>query len=269
MGDVFWQTHYPPNGWGCRCTVRAYSQGDLAGKNLQVSEPLEMKTRTVVDRDGSVSDQVPVGIDPGWDHNVGQSWITPELALGRKLARLPRELQGLVVDKTISPAYQTAITERWMAFQSTVKASGKPRGDAQILGFLDSATLDGLASVAPGLQIESTAVVAFDNRTSYLAGDHKLDGNPLQVWPAAWVDALPVEMRNYRAVLWDQVGQVLVVVPQGTLPGTAKARIPQIVLRPNAKTKFGQAMSVMSLGSAELSDLQDVNRYRLITGALK
>lgn len=269
VGDTFWQTHYPPNGWGCRCAVRAYSQGDLAGKNLQVSKPFELKTRTVIDRDGNVSDQVPVGIDPGWDHNVGQSWITPELALGRKLARLPRELQGLVVDKTISPAYQTAITERWKAFQSTVKASGKPRGDAQILGFLDSAVLDGLASVAPGLQIESTAVVAFDNRTSHLAGDHKLDGNPLQVWPASWVDALPVELRNYRAVLWDQLDQVLVVVPQGTLPATAKARIPKIVLRPNVKTKFGDAMSVVSLGSAELSDLQDANRYQLLVGALK
>ena len=269
VGDVFWQTHYPPNGWGCRCTVRAYSQADLAGRNLSVSKPFEMKTRSVVDRDGNVTDRVPVGIDPGWDHNVGQSWITPELALGRKLARLPRELQGPVVDKTISPAYQSAIAHRWKTFQSTVKASGKPIGDAQILGFLDSTTLDGLASLAPGLQIESTAVAAFDNRTSHLAGDHKLQSNPLQVWPQAWVDNLPVELRDYRAVLWDQIGQVLVVVPQGTLPGAEKARIPKIVLRPNVKTKFGPAMSVVSLGSAELSDLQDLNRYRLIAGALK
>lgn len=256
VADAFWQTHYPPCGWRCRCTVRSYSQDDLAEKNLAVSKPIDPKTRTVTDRDGNITDVVPVGIDPGWDHNVGQSWITPELALGRKLARLPRELQGRVVDKTISPAFQSAIASRWKALQSEVAAAANPAGDAQIVGFLDSATLDGLAKAVPDLRVRSTAVVA-------------RPGKALQDWPQDWIDNLPIELRNYRVVLWDQIDQVVVVVPQGKLPGGASTRSPKIVLRPNVATQFGQSLQVETLGSALPSDLVDGTRYKLIVGSLR
>lgn len=269
VDDVFWQTHYPPNGWGCRCTVRSYSLGDLKARNLQVSEPFKPATRDVVNTNGDVTDRVPVGIDPGWDHNVGQSWISPELALGAKLAALPRELRGLMTDKTISPAFQTVIEGNWKALQTSVKATGKPRGEAQILGFLDSATLDGLALKVPELAIESTAIAAFDNRTAHLAGGHKAASNPLQVWPQELVDQLPQLLRGYQAVLWDQLGQVLVVVPLGNMPGDGPARLGKVVLRPNVKSKFGEALSVVSLGSADPINLQDRSRYRVLVGRIR
>jgi SPP1 gp7 family putative phage head morphogenesis protein len=266
VDDAFWSTHYPPNGWGCRCTVRSYSMGDMQGRGLRVSEPFPMRTRQVVNAAGDVVDRVPIGIDPGWDHNVGKSWISPELALGQKLASLPRDLQGTVVDKTISPAYQKAIETNWKGFQNSIKATGKPSGDSQILGFLDSATLDGLAAKAPNLVVDSTAVAAFDNRTNHLTGAHKTGGNPAQVWPQDMVDELPALLRDYQAVLWDAVGEVLVVVPSGVMPGGA-GRVGKIVLRPNIKTKFGTALSVVSLGTVERHNLMEP-RYSVLVGRL-
>lgn len=268
VDDAFWETHYPPNGWGCRCTVRAYSAADLDRKNLQVAEPFKLVSRDVVSKDGEIKDRVPVGIDPGWDHNVGRSWISPELSLGAKLARLPRELRGPVVDKTISPAFQEAISANWKAFQSTVKTTGKPRGDAQILGFLDSAVLDGLADQVSTLQLTSSAVAAFDNRTSHLTGGHKAATNPLQVWPQDMVDQLPQLLRDYQAVLWDKIGEVLVVVPSGSMHGAGQ-RLGKIVLRPNVQTKYGDALSVVSLGSANVSNLADANQYQVLVGRIK
>lgn len=262
IDDAFWQTHYPPNGWNCRCTVRAFSQADLEERNLQVSPPVEVKTRNVVDRDGVIKDQVPVGIDPGWDHNVGQSWISPELALGAKLARLPRELQGLIVDKTITPAFQKVLGERWKAFRTEAEAASTTPGSAQVLGFLDSATLDGLATSLPKVQLESTAVAATSEQLPMLSPA----GAP--AWPAGWIDDLPANLRNYQAVLFDTVAQRLVIVPQGKLPG-ASGRVATIVLQPNQVTSSGTALTAESLGSARPADLANADRYTLIVGSLK
>lgn len=269
IDDPFWRTHYPPNGWGCRCTVRSYADWEIKDLGMTVeTKPYKVQFRDVTNKDGERTDRVPVGIDPGWDHNVGQAWIAPELALGGKLATLPRSLRGAVVDKTITPAFQKAISENWKAFQATVKSTGKPQGAPQILGFLDSATLNGLAKQVPELELQSSAIAALDTRTKHLSGAHKAEAAPLQVWPQSMIDELPELLRNYRAVLWDEVSNVLVFVPQASLPGAAAERVPKIVMRPNTKTKVGQALSLVSLGSADQTNMT-AKRYRVLIGKLK
>lgn len=262
IDDAFWQTHYPPNGWGCRCTVRAYSDGDLTNLGAKVSPKFDMKTRPVVSQDGEIKDQVPKGIDPGWDHNVGQAWISPELALGQKLAALPRFLQGPLVDKTISPAFQKVINDDFKAFRSAVK---KPLGAAQIVGFFDSATLQAIAEKLPNVELKTTAVAVLDRKTVHLSGLHKAADAPQQVWPDEWIDSLPENFRNYRAVLWDKLNETLVVVPQGAFNDT----LPKIVLRLNQKTNLGSAASVVSLGTAKLLNLSSSKSFELLLGSLK
>lgn len=262
IGDAFWQTHYPPNGWGCRCTIRAYSDADLGNLGVKPSPKFDLKTRTVVSQDGEIKDQVPVGIDPGWDHNVGQSWIAPELALGQKLAALPRYLQGAVVDKTISPAFQKVMNADFKAFRSAIK---QPKGDSQIVGFFDSRTLQALAEKLPQTELKSTAAAVFDRKTVHLSGAHKAIDAPQQVWPDEWIDSLPENFRNYRAVLWDKLNETLVVVPQGNFNDT----LPKIVLRLNQKTNAGRSASVVSLGSSSVENLVDITQYELLLGDLK
>ncbi|EAQ2086818.1 phage head morphogenesis protein, partial [Salmonella enterica] len=36
--DPFWKTHYPPNGWNCRCRVRALSQERMNALGLQATQ---------------------------------------------------------------------------------------------------------------------------------------------------------------------------------------------------------------------------------------
>ncbi len=73
VDDPFWSTHYPPNGWRCRCTVIQYSQAQLDSRGWSVSEPPNNGSVTYTNpRTGEIS-QVPRGIDPGFGWNPGKS----------------------------------------------------------------------------------------------------------------------------------------------------------------------------------------------------
>ncbi len=36
--DPFWKTNYPPNGWNCRCVVRAYSKAECERQGFEISQ---------------------------------------------------------------------------------------------------------------------------------------------------------------------------------------------------------------------------------------
>ncbi len=72
----WWQTHFPPNGWGCKCHVRAVSKREAERLRAQgaVSEvaPDDGEQEYVNQRSGEVL-QVLKGIEPGWAYNPGAS----------------------------------------------------------------------------------------------------------------------------------------------------------------------------------------------------
>lgn len=74
--DPWWDTHYPPNGWGCKCGVRSLGERDLQaltdrGVNVTLKAP-EIEYYEYNDKPRNRTLQVPKGIDPGWDYNVGK-----------------------------------------------------------------------------------------------------------------------------------------------------------------------------------------------------
>jgi uncharacterized protein with gpF-like domain len=76
--DPWWQTHYPPNGWGCKCRVEALSERQMGklGKAGPDQAP-EIETYEWTDRKTGEIHTIPKGIDPGWDYNVGEQWLNP------------------------------------------------------------------------------------------------------------------------------------------------------------------------------------------------
>lgn len=75
VDDPWWDTHFPPNGWNCRCTVQALNERDLRRYGLKVSEeapPSPLVTKVVKGR-GLVT--VPQGIDPGFAYHPGREGL--------------------------------------------------------------------------------------------------------------------------------------------------------------------------------------------------
>lgn len=75
----FWRTHYPPNGWRCRCIVIAASDAMLKARGWAVTSDDELealdwkKTRPWLNGRTGETMTVPVGIDPGFAYNVGMA----------------------------------------------------------------------------------------------------------------------------------------------------------------------------------------------------
>lgn len=83
IDDPWWQTHYPPNGWNCRCTTQSLSERDLKRFGIKPSEEapkIDLVDKDVNFPDGARTIKVPDGIDSGFGYNPG------EAAYGKKLA---------------------------------------------------------------------------------------------------------------------------------------------------------------------------------------
>jgi SPP1 gp7 family putative phage head morphogenesis protein len=105
IDDAFWKTHYPPNGFNCRCRTRAFSAGDITDRNLKVQDSegkLENEQATVSTRTGETAEvtryrfsdpitgkQTSMAPDPGFNYNPGATRWTPDLA------KYPAEIRAL------------------------------------------------------------------------------------------------------------------------------------------------------------------------------
>lgn len=73
--DPWWNTHRPPNGWNCRCSVIQLSERDVKRRGIEIAtKPPAFSNQTYEytnPRTGEVTD-VPRGIDPGWAYNPGK-----------------------------------------------------------------------------------------------------------------------------------------------------------------------------------------------------
>ena len=76
--DPWWHTHFPPNGWGCQCTVHALNERDLQrlGKTGPDTAPeIRWETKVIGKRSplGPRVVQTPEGIDPGFAYAPGRA----------------------------------------------------------------------------------------------------------------------------------------------------------------------------------------------------
>lgn len=155
LDDPFWQTHYPQNGWGCKCRVRQVSQqeydklveqgvsarepeydqdGNRTGRWTDKTKPVQttapkVETRTYVNKRTGEVTEVPKGIDPGWDYNAG-------IQDGERLSQYTSKLNAAdanaaksSIAQTMQAKVQTNSTTISTAFEAWYQ---KPIGDFPI-----------------------------------------------------------------------------------------------------------------------------------------
>ena len=88
--DPFWDSHYPPNGFNCRCRVRALDQAEMDEEGLKLTDSRDhlkpVQQEVGMDkRTGEVVKEKAVKFtlgnksmtpDPGWNYNPGRAGLS-------------------------------------------------------------------------------------------------------------------------------------------------------------------------------------------------
>jgi hypothetical protein len=93
----FWDTHFPPNGWGCKCHIRQITKREAEKRGGQSPDPEIEMEEFVNTRTGEVT-LSPTGISPAWATNPGKARMEIALkSLGEKAISAPEQLAGEVI----------------------------------------------------------------------------------------------------------------------------------------------------------------------------
>lgn len=101
----WWDTHFPPCGWGCRCEPQALNERMLKRRGWTVNEPRRFAERDYINKRTGEVTRLERGIDPGWNYNVGKApldGLTPAPRLG-KAGDEDGELQAVLSDGAYQP----------------------------------------------------------------------------------------------------------------------------------------------------------------------
>ncbi|MFZ5483495.1 MAG: phage minor head protein [Pseudomonadota bacterium] len=209
----FWDSHFPPNGWRCRCRAMSMSQRDYDTWKAQgrlKTEPPPGETRRWVDKRSGEVHQVPIGIDPGFAYNPGKATLASkgQLLLNRAIDADPRTAALAIREYLSGPGQVRALADDFAGFaghwinevDAASAASGrhpiKTTGELRHVGALSYETWMALwrRNLAPEsvtLSVRDTDVVH-----SYRTGkDDKL--------PQDWYTRLPEHLIKPGAVLLD------------------------------------------------------------------
>ncbi len=121
--DSWWDTHFPPNGWGCKCWPQQLSKF-AADKLGGAGETPAVRTVPWKNPRTGKMEQVPEGITPGFNFNPGKA------RHGQQLGRFNDRLNG------VSPTAADAVHRAWLQPGIVKQWRENPQGNLPV-GVMD------------------------------------------------------------------------------------------------------------------------------------
>jgi uncharacterized membrane protein len=222
----FWQTHYPPNGWRCRCIAFATNERDLQ-RRADRGEKIKRQAPPVkyIDYVNPHTDEVravPLGIDPGFGYNpsrAAQGHMAAAADLqGASIAKLDAPI-GAAVGKALPQQTREVMGEAYRDWLQAVREDASRdvaiRRRRPMVGTLDPLDVNYLTDQLG--QPPATADVVIGTVAVRVAD--RVDG----LSPAA-LQQLPELLRQAVAVVHDPKSSALqYLVPDPDRPGSMLA----------------------------------------------
>lgn len=277
--DPIWDTLYPPNGWGCRCRVRALSDFQLNNLGLSVDEsggrlqeewalagtdPLsgeETHSKITVFK----TNQGTIKTEPGWNYNIGQAALGTDRAVIRKLLQVQnRELR----QQTIQAINNSEA--RHKAFADWVKAMlSKDKHDNKYMtvGIIGSDIAEKVTEISNGNKTtEQLLVMTERNFTHANSPKHREKGVALSKEDFA---SLPQIIAQPLVIVWDKKHNNLIYVNQAkTIKVVAELSPRDKKVRFEPKEKLDAVINTYKLDYGDFVGKVKKGDYVIIKGSL-
>ena len=214
--DPIWQKLYPPNGWGCRCRVRALTKSQVEREGLIVEsskgklETYEVSTGNDDEYQSEItrfkSANQTMRTDAGWSGNVGSAAMGSDVNIAKKLTALQnRKLSQQVIQSlNNAPARHDAFAQ-WVGNILTTRRASNA---IQPLGFMTDDIAEKVKKISG---IEPARLFAVSEK-NILHADSLKHGKTGVKLTLKDYQSLPKLIADAQAVLWDkQKGNLLYI----------------------------------------------------------
>ncbi|ASD67713.1 phage minor head protein [Pseudoalteromonas piscicida] len=241
--DPIWQIIYPPNGWGCRCRVRALTEAQVKARGLTVEDGsgyVQQFDAEIVSREsGEVKTteharvKLPSGDvmtpDVGWAYSPGQSAFGTDVAVAQKLGKVEstqlraETIQALNNSDERAKAFELwtrKSVERIERFQAAkhagdkagLKANGPRPQHKTVVSFLSDDINQKLQD--KGIDAARTLILSERALAHAHSEKHKASGQALEL--SEYINLSKWINQSGASVLWEpERSEVLYVINQG------------------------------------------------------
>lgn len=212
----FWEKHWPPNGWRCRCRVMSMTKAEFdrrsAAGELQTEAPPEEFITWTNKRTGETS-EVPVGIQPGFDYNPGLSKARNAMLQkigGDKLDAAPSPIRhaamSVAVGDDVTGAFAKAVSESFSALPINARRAVAAGGyQVQVVKRLSDAFPELLQSKPSGYAAD-LSFNQVDGLTWHARGLILIAEQIIDAQSGLWVSGT---VTRAKALLLHEIGHVL------------------------------------------------------------